>query len=174
MKEDHMRPLTAVIVFGCLLGLVAPALSQSPKSIPVYPGATLILEKEEGEEPVCCTFVTKDPLDKVLAFYESKLKSKPLDLKSIVAKYPEMKSQVEEVVKQLPSTVKIRTFVLEEMGAGEQKGLVLFELLSSPEGVKFSIPQESMTAQDLHFASEFRKLAGLQTVEERTAEILVD
>jgi len=48
-------------------------------------------------------------------------------------------------VKQLPSTVKIRTFVLEEMGAGEQKGLVLFELLSSPEGVRFPIPQESMT-----------------------------
>jgi len=84
-------------------------------NIPVYPGASLLTGKTGGEESACCDFVTNDAYEKVIAFYETALKTKALDASALTAKYTDMKAEINSMMGQIPPQLKIRFFVLQEI-----------------------------------------------------------
>jgi hypothetical protein len=146
----------------CLSGLFA--LSQltsaqseleSGKKIPVYPGAKLITEVEEGDSKNCCNFASSDGFDKVIAFYENSLKIKPLDVNGLATQLPFLKQQTEMMLKEMPPTMKIRFFVLKVVDFQGQKGAELFEVYTSPRGVEFSIMDSQLTTGDSHFSADY-------------------
>ena len=152
IRSAHFRVWWFVFAAALILLASSPV---SAKELPVYPGAKLVIEHEPGGEASCCDFLTRDPFDKVLSFYERALKTRPLDPKSLAAKYPEMKAQVAAMTKQMPPQMKIRFFALDE------KAHNLFEVLSTPQGVKFTIPEQQLAAADSRFSAEYKeKLAG--------------
>ena len=55
----------------------SPALPEVLFGIPVYPGSELNLPLSGTGEPRIFVFLSDDPLDKVLAFYSSRLKASP-------------------------------------------------------------------------------------------------
>lgn len=128
---------------------------QSGRIIPVYPGAVLNTELEEGDSKMCCNFVSGDNFDKVIAFYENTLKIKSLDPKSLAEKLPFLKQQVEMLLQQMPPGMKIKFFVLKEVEFQGQKGAELFEVYTSLKGVQFSITESQLEDRDQHFTSEF-------------------
>ncbi len=146
-------------------------LAQSPKPVPVYPGATLVTEKEEGVEPVCCDFTTTDPLEKVVSFYERQLKTKAMDAKRLTAEYPVLKSQLEAIVQQMPAGTKLRAFVLDVVTVQGQKAPVLFELLGTAQGVFFSVGEEALTGNDAQFAKQWREKTGKLTADESMQKV---
>ncbi|MBI3599874.1 MAG: hypothetical protein HY097_04435 [Nitrospinae bacterium] len=151
------------ILFGTgLVGLFfgLAATSQESPQIPVYPGAKLVTQTEPGEEPVCCGFTSADPVNKVLSFYTEKLKTKPMDIKTLSEKYPAMRAQFQQLSSQLPPQIKFSAFVLGEMNIGGQKGAMLFEVMAMPQGVSFNIPVESLAEKDKRFAQEWRQRMG--------------
>lgn len=154
----NLRKFLSILV-SLILCAYSMSVAQSPKKVPVYPGAVLSTEKEEGQPPVCCSFVTKDSFDKVLAFYENVLKTKALDPKQIAAKYPDMKSPMDQVQQSMPPGVKLRVFVLGDFEVNGKKGFYPFEVLSTPSEVKFTLEEGSLTDKDNHFVSEFKRQA---------------
>ena len=159
------RTLSYVIV---LVGIfVLEAVGQSTKPIPVYPGAKLVTDREEGSEPVCCDFMTTDTFDKVVSFYEKQLKTKPLDTKALSAAYPAMKQQVQMMEQQMPAGMKFQAFVIEEVTVNGQKSPVLFEMMGMPQGVSFSIADNALAGNDAQFAKQWREKTGKLTEEEK-------
>ncbi len=155
--------LCVVVLVG---SLVMEALGQQTKPIPVYPAAKLVIEQGEGSKSACCDFFTTDALEKVLSFYEKQLKTKPMDTKALAAAYPAVKQQVQMMEQQMPPGAKLRAFVLQEVIANGQKTPVLFELLGSAEGVRFSLSDEALTGNDTQFSREWREKTGKLTPEE--------
>ncbi|NTW59452.1 MAG: hypothetical protein HGB21_03115 [Nitrospirae bacterium] len=81
--------LTALSLTLCsAMAVLGPIAAAEAREISVYPGAKLIMEQEPGEEPMCCDFVATAGLEKVVAFYESALKTKGLEPKAFAARYP--------------------------------------------------------------------------------------
>ncbi len=158
--------LKALCIFLVAGIFVTETLAQSSKPVPVYPGATLVTENEEGVEPVCCDFTTTDPFDNVVSFYEKQLKTKAMDAKGLTAQYPVLKSQLDAIVQQMPAGTKLRAFVLEVVTVQGQQVPVLFELLGTARGVFFSIGQEGLTGNDALFAKQWREKTGKLTAEE--------
>jgi hypothetical protein len=129
---------------------------QSGKLIPVYPGSTLKTEFEPGDSKMCCSFETKDSFDKVIGFYESALKIKPLDPPGLSAQLPFLEPQVDEMLKQMPQGMKIKFFVLHVVDFQGQKGAELFEVVSTLQGiVEFEVNPSQFTGNDSHFESEW-------------------
>lgn len=158
---------TTWLVVGVLLFISAvEAGAQSAGEIPVYPGAELVIEAQGGEESGCCSFRTHDPYQKVLSFYEGRLKQKAMDSKSLAAKYPAMKPQFQQMEKQMPPNIQIRFFVIKEMEFMGKKGAELFELLSSPIGVTFHMTKEELGISGAKFAREWGEKTGKLTPEE--------
>lgn len=158
------QTISSIAILVVVLVIHAPG--QPSKPVPVYPGATLITEHEEGAEPGCCDFVTNDALDKVVAFYEKQLKTKGLDATALVAKYPVIKQQVEAIAQQMPPGAALRAFVLDEVKTGSQTAPILFEVVGSPQGVYFSIGGDALTGNDAMFAKQWREKTGKLTEEE--------
>lgn len=149
--------LLEIYSVSTISGQVAPETGMSGShNIPVYPGASLLTEKKAGEEPVCCDFSTKDNFEKVIAFYENALNTKALDASSLAAKYPDMKTEINMMISQIPPQFKIRFFVLQEVIFQGKKGAELFELTSNPSGVHFTISETQFLTSDTHFAGEWK------------------
>ena len=148
--------ISLVMVFCCIWH----AGMAGAKEIPVFPGARLVIEKAVNEEQMCCDFVTQDPFEKVLSFYEGALRIKPLDGKSLSTKYPDMKTQFDQMQKQMPPGMKIRFFALGEMKDGARTAVELFEVLGTPQGVKFSIMGQQLSSKDDHYVREWREEMG--------------
>ena len=157
------RVLMCIVIVG---SFVVEALGQAARPIPVYPGAKLVTEKQEGVEPECCEFVTTDSFEKVLSFYEKQLRTKPMDTKALVAAYPAMKQQLQMLEQQMPTSVKLRGFVVGEVMMNGQKAPIVFELMGGPEGVRFSVSEDAMSGNDAQFAKEWREKTGKLTAEE--------
>lgn len=150
-----------LVVFAAFsLASAWPVRSEAGREIPVYPGAQLITEQEPGEEPVCCTFTTRDPYAKVLAFYETRLKQKALDTKALAARYPDMRPQLEQMTKQMPPNARAWFFVIEEMAFSGKKFAQLFGVLSGPAGVNFSVSEEELGASGAKFARAWHERTG--------------
>lgn len=148
--------------------------AQSTKEIPVYPGANLVTETDAGADPHCCSFSTRDSFDKVLSFYQSVLQTKPMDTKQLAAAYPAMKELFQGLERQMPSTMKYRAFVLSEMEMNGKKGAILFEIISNPTGVNFTIPELSVAQKDVHFVSQWREQTGQSMTEEKAGKSVAD
>jgi hypothetical protein len=159
-----MNRLLTVLVIAA--SFVMEALAQTSKPVPVYPGATLVIEQGGGTEQECCDFSTRDSFEKVLSFYEKQLKTKPMDTKTLATKYPAVKQQVQMLEQQMPAGTKLRAFVLEEVTMNGQKSPVLFEIVGSPQGIHFSIGGESLAGNDAQFAKQWREKTGKLTPEE--------
>jgi hypothetical protein len=134
-------------------------LSQTPKEIPLYPNAKFDMEraKEKGAEGY--PFITTDPLDKVVAFYEDALKSKAMDIPAIAAKYPAVKQQLQQMQQQFPPGVQYRAFAI---GEAENGSLMppLFELIAAKGHTNFFLTDEQMGASQARMVYEFHKAAG--------------
>lgn len=158
---------TTWLVAGFLLLIsVMEAGAQPAGEIPVYPGAELVIEQEGGAETVCCSFRTRDPYQKVLAFYETKMKQKAMDTKTLAAKYAAMKPQLQQMEKQMPPNIQIRFLVIREVEFMGKKGAELFELLSSPIGVTFHMTKEDLGVSGAKFAREWGEKTGKLTPDE--------
>ncbi len=162
------------IVCSLVIAFASESSAQATKEIPVYPGANLVTETEAGAEPQCCSFSTHDSFDKVLSFYQSALKTKPMDTKQLAAAYPAMKQLFQGLEKQMPSTMKYRAFVLSEIEMNGQKGAMLFEVISNPAGVNFTIPENSVAQKDAHVVSQWREQTGQLTAEEKAGKSIAD
>ena len=163
----------AIIAF-LLMAFASGSSAQTTKEIPVYPGAILVTAKELGTEPQCCSFSTGDSFEKVLSFYQSALKSKSMDTKQLAAAYPAMKEQLQQLERQMPSTMEYRAFVLAEMELNGKKGAMLFEVTANPVGVNFTIPENTVSQKDAHFVSQWREQTGQLTAEEKAGKSLAD
>ncbi len=152
--------LLVLIIFGVLSLKVALSQTelQSGKLIPVYPGAELKTEFESGDSKMCCTFVTKDDFNKVVAFYESALKIKSLDPNGLATQLPFLKMQVDEMLKEIPAGMKISFFVLHVVEFQGRKGAELFEVATSSRGVEFDISPSQFTEKESHFEAEWNEL----------------
>ena len=129
---------------------------QSGKLIPVYPGAVLDTDFEEGDSKMCCSFISTDSFDKVVAFYEKELKIKSLDPNGLATQIPSLKPQVDEMLKQIPAGMKIRFFVLKVVEFQGQKGAETFEVVYTGNGqVEFDLTPSQLMEEDSHFASEW-------------------
>jgi hypothetical protein len=126
-------------------------------NIPVYPGASLQPVNGPAEESTCCDFVTKDALDKVIAFYEIALKIKAFDATALAAKYPDMKPQINNMTSQMPPQMKIRFFVLQETVFQGKKGAELFEVTSDPSGTHFTVTGSQFLPKDAHYAEDWQE-----------------
>jgi hypothetical protein len=162
-RNKMKRVLTGIVIVA---SFVVEALGQASKPVPVYPGATLVIEQGKGTQQECCDFSTTDSFEKVLTFYEKQLKTKPLDTKALAAKYPAIKQQVQMLEQQIPAGTKLRAFVLEEVTMNGQKSPVLFEVVGSPQSVHFSIGGESLAGNDAQFARTWREKTGKLTADE--------
>ena len=147
-----MKMLQCGLLFWLFMLISFPSFAQSAKKIPIYPGATLVVDKTATDEP-CCNFFTKDAFDKVIAFYQTQLNTKPLEPKEIAAKYPALKANIQQLEKQLPATMKFRAFILSEVTMGGQKGAEMFEVTGSPVGVNFNVANFSLVKNDEHFTN---------------------
>jgi len=153
-----MRPalrnavFTVVSLLFCLTLLTGE--EATAQEIPVYPGAKLEMPAEAAED--CCNFITASGLRKVLSFYEAALKTPALDVNAVGAKYPELKPQLKQMTAQMPATMKINFFVLRELNYNGKKAPELFEVVSGPQGVRFTVVEHQFTAEDAHFAGEWR------------------
>ncbi len=156
----------SICVMVVAVAFVMEALAQSSKPVPVYPGAALVTEKEEGVEQVCCDFTTTDALDKVVSFYEKQLRTKAMDANALTAAYPALKSQLDAIIQQMPPGTALRAFVLDVVTVQGQKAPVLFELLGTTQGVFFSIGDDALTGSDAQFAKQWREKTGKLTPEE--------
>ena len=148
--------------------------AQSTKEIPVYPGANLVTETEAGAQPECCSFSTHDSFEKVLSFYQSALKTKPMDTKQLAAAYPAMKQLFQGLEKQMPTTMKYRAFVLSEIEMNGKKGAMLFEVISNPGVVNFTIPENSVAQKDAYIVSQWREQTGQLTAEQKGGKSIAD
>ena len=162
------------IVASLLVAFAGESSAQTIKEIPVYPGAILVTAEEPGTEAQCCSFSTADSFEKVLSFYQSALRSKPMDTKQLAAAYPAMKEQLQQLERQMPSTMKYRAFVLSEMELNGKKGAMLFEVTATLAGVHFTIPENTILQQDAHFVLQWREQTGRMTPEEKAGRSIVD
>jgi predicted heme/steroid binding protein len=145
-----------IIAFQALQLAIGQTELQSGKLIPVYPGATLKTELEEGDSKMCCSFISTDGFDKVVAFYEKELKIKALDPNGLANQIPSLKPQVDEMLKQMPVGMKIRIFVLKELEFQGKKGAETFEVVYTGNGqVEFDIDPSQLMEKDSHFESEW-------------------
>ena len=126
-------------------------------NIPVYPGASLLTKNTPAEESYCCDFVTKDAMDKVIAFYEAALKTKALDATALGAKYQDMKPQIDMMISHMPPQMKMRFFVLQEIVFQGKKEAELFVMGSDPSGVHFSITESQFLTKDAHFVADWQE-----------------
>lgn len=129
---------------------------QSGKLIPVYPGAVLKTEFDPSDSKMCCSFITSDSFEKVVGFYESALKIKPLDPNGLATQLPFLKMQVDAMLKQMPSEMKLKYFVLKVIEFQGQKGAELFEVVYTGRGtVEFEIIPSQFIEKDAHFEAEW-------------------
>jgi len=148
------RSILTIIVIGIPL-LAHPQLKSD---IPIYPNAKLDTTVEQGEEAVCCSFSTTDPLENVVKFYETQFNKKALDAAALGAKYPAMKSQLEQMQSSMPPGFQYRAFVIGENGAGSPPSI--FEVCSGNGRTGFSLSDEQLGKSGARFAYEFRKATG--------------
>ncbi len=150
--------IARLLLLSCFLLSVPLVLqSQTRKDIPVYPNATLDTSHEPGEEPTCCSFSTKDQLEKVVAFYESALKTKALDLAALAAKYPTMKEQVNQMKQQMPPGMQYRAIVFNEEKMGEATMPQFFEIVSAQGRTTISLSDQELGFSGARFVHEYRK-----------------
>ena len=150
--------IARLLLLGCFFLSVPLILrSQAQKDIPVYPSATLDTSHEPGEEPTCCSFSTKDPLEKVVAFYESALKTKALDLAALAAKYPAMKEGVNQMKQQMPAGMQYRVIVFEEEKLAETTMPRYFEIVSAQGRTSISLSDEELGLSGARLVHEYRK-----------------
>jgi hypothetical protein len=128
-----------------VLTLAGRAAAQTPREIPVYPGAQLA----ESEE--CCEFTTTDPLARVLAFYEPRLHATPLTSEAYVTRHPALRPQWEQVRRQMPASVELRVFEL-----GPEVGET-FSVVASPGATTFHVTPEQLGVGGARWGLEFRK-----------------
>jgi hypothetical protein len=184
-----MKLIPGLLLSSLLLGVftVQTAKSQpelqSGKIIPVYPGAELKTNIEPDDSKICCSFIAKTGFDKVVSFYENSLKVKSLDVNGLAIQLPFMKQQADMMLQQMPPEMKIRFFVLKVVEFQGKKGAEIFEVVSTKDGVQFSLIESQMTNEDKHFATEWDKALetnpdgkGSNTYEPATAatQILID
>jgi len=155
------------LFFAAMLAacVVAEAPAQQSFPIPVYPGATLQIENDS--DATCCDFVTTDPFEKVVAFYEKELKKKPMDLDQLSAAYPFVAKNIALMKQHMPPNTMYRGFVMQETGEGAQKMPVTFELIGTPQGVNFSISDDALVGKDALIAREWRQKTGHTTEADR-------
>jgi hypothetical protein len=55
-----------------------------------------------------------------------------------------------------------------------KKGAMLFEVISNPAGVNFTIPENSVAQKDAHVVSQWREQTGQSTPEEKTGKSIAD
>lgn len=152
-----------------LTGMAPLARAQGTPEVPVYPGAKLVLEKEQGEELTCCAFSTGDAAAKVWAWYATKLEGKPLTLQELAARYPALAPQFSQLQKALPPQVQYRAFVLREVQMNGKKGAELLEVMGAPQqGTGFSLTMEQLGASGARWGYEFRKAANQLTDPDRS------
>jgi hypothetical protein len=141
-----------------LVTIPLAARAAAPKTIPVYPGAAL--DKEDSKPEDCCSFATPDSSAKVIAFYEKALGTKALDSAAFVKRYPEWRKAVEESRRNAPAMVTWWEFVVAEEVLAGTKVPVLFEVVSSPMGVRFNIQGDRLAPDDAKkFTAELRDQA---------------
>lgn len=153
-------PMVVFLILASAIVLPAAAVPAAAREVPVYPGAKLVTEQEPGSEPMCCDFVTSAGFEKVVVFYERALNTKGLDPRAFGARYPDLKQNAEELLRQMPPGVKIRIFPLKEHVAQGKTGVETFDLFGSPEGVRFTVFEEQLGAKDRHFAEEWARTTG--------------
>jgi len=151
---------TLSLILCAAIAILGPVMAAEAREIPVYPGAKLETEREPGSEPMCCDFVTSAGFEKVVAFYEKALNTKGLEPRAFGARYPDLKQNAEELLRQLPPGVKIRIFPLKELVVQGKTGVEAFDVLGSPEGVRFTVFEEQLNAKDRHFAEEHARATG--------------
>ncbi len=153
--------LPKLFTYAILLGSMSVLLqSQTLKDMPVYPNATLETSTEPGEEAVCCSFSTADPLSKVVAFYETALKSKALDIPALSKKYPAIKTQLLQMQQQMPPGIKYLAFIISDAGNPQTQGPVLFEIISGKGRTTFSLSEQDLGRPGAGFVYKFRKATG--------------
>lgn len=167
MQTTHPRRLALALLCSAIPGLALAQQQPSASEIPVYPGARLVVEEEEGEEAVCCSFLTQDPVAKVLAFYEARLGTKPLTLQEYLAKYPAMRPEVERLQRELPPGVQYRAFPLRDVEWMGRRGAELFEVLGSGTGTRFSITAAQLGSSGARWGFDFRQKTNTLTEEDR-------
>ena len=150
------KRITTVAFLLAMLPLGADAATPAQK-IPVYPGATL--ESGDPGSASCCSFATRDASSRVIAFYEKTLGTKALDPAGLIARYPEWRKAVEESRRNAPAVVTWREFVIGEDVLAGTKVPVLFEIVSSPAGVRFNIQEDRLAPGDERFVTEWRDRA---------------
>ena len=128
--------------------------------VPVYPNATLNTEHDPGEEPACCDFITTDPVQKVNAFYEQILGTKPLTPDEMAAKYPSMKDQITQMKKNIPAGVRYYAFVLSETGYDGSPYPEILTIVSANGKTTVSIAENQLGESGSRYAYEFRKATG--------------
>ena len=146
---------TLSLTLCAAMAVLGPITAAEAREIPVYPGAKLVTEPEPGEEPMCCDFVTTAGFNKVVAFYESALKTKGLEPKAFGARYPQLKHHTDALQKQMPPGMKMRIFPLSEMAVKGQVGVETFEVTGTATGVRFNLGKAQLPEQDRHFADEW-------------------
>lgn len=129
--------------------------------IPVYPGAKPEINKEDANT-ACCPLATRDPFDKVVAFYEKAFKAKAMDIKTIAAKYQAYQKTVEEMKRQAPPGFKFVGIVRGETVYNGQKLPQLFEITYSPASgtTSFVIDEEDLAPTYGKLVYEYRKKTG--------------
>ena len=147
------RRFTTVAFLLATLPLGADAATPAQR-IPVYPGATL--ESGDPGSASCCSFATRDASSRVIAFYERMLGTKALDSAGLIARYPEWRKAVEESRRNAPAVVTWWEFVIGEEVLAGTKVPVLFEVVSSPAGVRFNIEEDRLAPGDERFLTEWR------------------
>lgn len=149
-----MRKLTNFALIA-LLYLAAPAAAQT---LDVYPGAMMVLDDEDDEE-MCCSYASRDPLEKVLAFYEARLGTKALDPAALGAKYPALRPQLEMMQQHMPPGMEFRMFILEETGGRPER---TFEVVAGGGLVHFTIEHDPYDeASRAHLVEFIRKKRGI-------------
>ena len=132
-----------------------------------------MVDKTQTDES-CCSFSSKDSFEKVIAYYQTQLKTKALETKEVAAKYPALKANIQQLEKQLPPTMKFRAFVLTEQTISGQKGAEMFEVLGGPTEVTFSIANMALVKNDEHFFNSWREQMGQLSTTEVAAKKMVD
>ena len=141
---------------ACALVIICAVPSSGwTQAIPVYPGATLVLEAEPGETPMCCDFIAKAPFEKVISFYEGALKTGGLDPKAFGARYPDLKHQADALIRDAPPGMKVRILVLAEQRFQGKTSAETFDVASTPAGVRFTIMKDQLRPSDARFAEEW-------------------
>jgi hypothetical protein len=160
-----MTSLRWVLIAAVLICItVNPAHAQA-REIPVFPGATLEMDPDNSDDDaICCDFFTPRPFGEVISFYEQSFGAKSLDAASLALQYPAMKPNLDALARQMPPSMKIRFFVLEVVQFNGNKLPTLFEVISNPDGTRFSIEEGRLSKSDARHERERESAIDVQAL----------